>query len=144
MGSDHQLEVKVPRRSPCASCPYRQGVASGIWDTTEYEKLPRYDGETHEQEAMAVFMCHQPGCSNVCAGWLGHRDPSELLAVRLGLVRGELDERSLDYSTTVPLFESGAAAAEHGLADIAQPGTAAQMVIAKITRKKTRVTPPLL
>jgi hypothetical protein len=122
-----------PRRSPCASCPYRKNVPSGVWDESEYRKLTRYDGETFEQEALAVFMCHQQdGC--VCAGWLGHRDPTELLAVRLGVMRGDLDEDSLDYSTTVPLFESGAKAAEHGLADLSAPSATAQAVITKIIR----------
>lgn len=129
-------QVKPPRKTPCASCPYRKSVPSGIWDTSEYEKLPRYDGETFEQTAIAVFMCHQ-GCGDVCAGWLGHRDPEELLAVRLGLIRGELDERSLSYTTEVPLFTSGAEAAAHGLAELDAPGTDAELVITKIVRKRS-------
>lgn len=124
-----------PRKSPCASCPYRRNVPSGVWDKSEYEKLPRYDGEIFEQSANAVFMCHQ-GCGDVCSGWLGHRDPSELLAVRLGLMSENLDPSCLDYSTTVPLFESGAEAAEHGMKDIDAPRDAAVAVIGKITAKK--------
>jgi hypothetical protein len=126
-------EPAPPRKTPCASCPYRKTVPSGVWDAAEYAKLPRYDGETFEQESIATFMCHQSDGS-VCSGWLGHRDPSDLLAVRLAIMRGDLDERALDYTTTVPLFESGAAAAEHGLADIETPGTHAEAVMNKITR----------
>lgn len=125
----------LPRKTPCASCPYRRGVASGIWDQSEYDKLPRYDGEIAEQSATAVFMCHQQdGC--VCAGWLGHRDPTELLAVRIGVISGQLDESALDYNTTVPLFESGAAAATHGRAEIESPGQRARAAIDKLTRAR--------
>ncbi|MFF2053776.1 DUF6283 family protein [Leifsonia sp. NPDC058194] len=123
-----------PRKTPCASCPYRKGVLSGIWHPEEYEKLPRYDGDIAEQSATAIFSCHlQDGC--VCSGWLGHRDPMDLLAVRLGLSRGDLDEDSRDYTTRVPLFESGAAAAHHGLRDVVDPGTAAQAAIDKLIRQ---------
>lgn len=121
-----------PRKSPCASCPYRQNVPSGIWDKTEYEKLDRYDGEIFEQRTDAIFMCHQ-GCGDVCSGWLGHRDPSELLAVRLGLMGEHLDPSCLDYSTTVDLFGSGAEAAEHGMKDIGAPRDAAMAVMGKIS-----------
>jgi hypothetical protein len=127
-------QARPPRKTPCAFCPYRKNVPSGVWDAIEYEKLRRYDGETFEQAATAVFICHQQtGC--VCSGWLGHRDPGELLAVRLGLMRGELDERALDYTTDVPLFSSGADAADHGLTDVEKPGTKAQRAINEIARK---------
>lgn len=126
-------EPAKPRKTPCASCPYRQNAPSGVWDASEYEKLPRYDGDIPEQESTLVFMCHsQDGC--ICSGWLGHRDPADLLAVRVALVRGELDADALEYTTTVPLFESGADAAAHGLREIEQPGDRAQAAIDKITR----------
>lgn len=125
-----------PRKSPCASCPYRTNVPSGIWDESEYAKLARYDGEIFEQSADAVFMCHQ-GCGSVCSGWLGHRPPEDLLAVRLGLMREELDPACLDYSTEVPLFPSGAEAARHGMKDIQAPRPDAVKVVGKIVRKRT-------
>ena len=128
-------EPAKPRKSPCASCPYRKNVPSGIWDKTEYEKLDRYDGEIFEQRTDAIFMCHQ-GCGDVCSGWLGHRDPQDLLAVRLGLMGGHLDPSCANYSTAVPLFESGAAAAEHGMKDIDAPRDAAMAAIGKIATKK--------
>lgn len=122
------------RKTPCGSCPYRREVASGIWHESEYAKLEGYDGDIIDQSAHAVFMCHQQdGC--VCSGWLGHRDPAGLLAVRLGISRGDLAPEVIEYTTTVPLFESGADAAAHGLAELYQPGEAAVRVIEKITRK---------
>lgn len=126
-------EPAKPRKTPCASCPYRKNAPSGVWDASEYEKLEHYDGDATEQSSVRVFMCHhQDGC--VCAGWLGHRDPADLLAVRIGLVRGDLDGDALEYTTTVPLFETGAAAAEHGLRDIDAPDERAQATIDKIVR----------
>lgn len=129
-----------PRKSPCASCPYRKNVASGVWAESEYQKLPRYDGEMHEQTAVAVFMCHQnDGCA--CSGWLAHRNPEDMLAVRIGVLHGELDPSCLDYSTDVELFGSGAAAAEHGMKDVEAPSDRTMTVIAKIARR--RGTAPL-
>ena len=122
------------RPRPCASCPYRQNVPSGVWDVTEYAKLPEYDGDTSGQ-AIATFYCHQQDGS-VCAGWLGHRDPYDLLAVRLGVSAGNLDVSVLDYTTDVPLFATGAEAAAHGMKDFRHPGKRAQAVIKKITTKK--------
>lgn len=128
-------EPAKARKTPCASCPYRCEVPSGVWDETEYAKLERYDGDLLDQGAHAVFMCHQQdGC--VCSGWLGHRDPSDMLAVRLGISRGDLDPEVIEYTTTVPLFRSGAEAAAHGRAEIEAPREAAVRVIEKIVRKQ--------
>ena len=121
----------VPRPTPCATCPYRENVPSGIWAAEEYEKLPRYDRDIAAQP-QAVFMCHQQE-GHVCAGWLGYRDPRDLLAVRLGIITGELDPVCADYATDVPLFPSGAAAAEHGTRDLAAPGPRAQDALDKLT-----------
>lgn len=121
-----------PRRTPCASCPYRTSVASGIWHEEEYSKLERYDRDLADQPP-AVFVCHQ-GSRDICAGWLGHRDPAELLAVRLGVISGEIDAACLTYETSAPLFASGAEAAAHGRREIEQPGEKAVAAIAKIIR----------
>jgi len=123
-----------PRPRPCASCPYRRNVPSGVWDASEYSKLPEYDGDMGTQP-VAVFHCHQQD-GTVCSGWLGHRNPDDLLAVRLGLMAGRLDPSCLDYTTDVPLFASGAEAAEHGVRDITAPGAAARGTIDKLTRKR--------
>lgn len=124
----------TPRKSPCATCPYRKGVPSGVWAEEEYDKLPAYDGETFEQPTVPFF-CHQ-GKGNVCAGWLAFRDPAELLAVRLGVSFGTIAPECMDYSTDVALFESGEEAAEHGKRDIENPSDWARVAMRKITRKR--------
>lgn len=127
----------TPRKTPCASCPYRKNVPSGVWDASEYAKLPGYDGQVHEQTSTAVFMCHQQdGCA--CSGWLGHRDPADLLAVRIGVAFGALDASCLDYNTDVPLFASGQEAADHGTTEIERPGADARAVIDKLVFKRDR------
>lgn len=131
----------APRRTPCASCPYRRSVPSGIWHPDEYAKLERYDAPMVEQPD-AVFLCHQ-GDGDVCAGWLGHRDPTDLLAVRLGISRGHLDSSCAHYETAVPLFESGAAAAVHGIADVETPSTKATETIGKIIDVRSRHGDPV-
>ncbi|NQX18272.1 hypothetical protein HQQ86_20460 [Rathayibacter sp. VKM Ac-2857] len=132
MTDKHPDNLLTPRATPCASCPYRRGVPSGIWDDTEYTKLPRYDAEVPEQPT-AVFLCHlDDGC--VCAGWLGHADAAGLLAVRLGVIRGRLDPACLTYSTDVPLFLTGEAAATHGRHDIPRPTPRAAAAIQKLHR----------
>jgi hypothetical protein len=129
----------TPRPTPCASCPYRQNVPSGIWAREEYDKLPAYDRETFDQPA-AAFMCHQQdGC--VCAGWLGHADPTRLLAVRLGLSSGNLDPTCADYQTDVPLFPTGAAAANHGTRDINGPRTDAVATMTKLLTSRAHRRP---
>lgn len=130
------------RVRPCPTCPYRRACPSGIWDASEYTRLIDYDGEIHEQAmagACGLFACHcTPG--QLCAGWLGHRDPSELLAVRLGLASGRLDPGIVDYRTDVELWRSGAEAAAHGLRDLAEPGAAAREAVRKIMRIRPDVT----
>lgn len=129
----------MPRKSPCSSCPYRRTVPSGVWAGEEYDRLAKYDGEIWEQVtagAVTMFMCHQ-GEGDVCSGWLAHRgDPYEMLAVRIALSDGRLSPLALDYETTVPLFASGAAAAEHGKAAIEHPSPKAEATIDKIVRKR--------
>lgn len=128
------MTAASPRRSPCASCPYRKNVPSGVWHPDEYAKLPRYDEDTSNQPT-AAFMCHQ-GDGDVCSGWLGHADPGQLLAVRIGVSTGSLDPACFDYETAVPLFKSGADAAEHGLRQVEAPGADAVSTMSKIERKK--------
>ena len=120
---------------PCGSCPYRRDVASGIWDETEYHKLPAYDGSTWEQPT-AVFLCHQgDGC--LCAGWVGCHDARHLLAFRMQAAR--IDPMVFDYESPAPLFASGAEACRHGLAEFEDPGEQAQRVIRGLRKKRTRV-----
>lgn len=126
------------RPSPCPSCPYRRAVPSGVWHAQEYAKLPRYDGGIGEQanaEAWALFHCHSDP-DHLCAGWVGHRDPVELLAVRMGLLSGRVAPAVLDYATDVPLFATGAEAAEHGCRDIDAPDDSAVSTVQKIIRTR--------
>lgn len=129
-------EQACPRKTPCASCPFRRSVASGVWSAEEYAKLPTYDGETFEQNEK-IFFCHQDEADEVCAGWLGHADPTELLAVRLGLLIGRLDPSCAEYNTKVELFSSGTEAAIHGLKNISDPDEPARKAIDKITKKRS-------
>ncbi len=123
------------RPTPCPSCPYRVGVPSGIWDPTEYDKLPGYDGDLPEQNPRP-FDCHQ-GDGTLCAGWVGHRaQPGDLLAVRIGIAHGRICPDVIDYATDVALFPSGRAARDHGMADIEHPGPAARILIDKIVRRR--------
>lgn len=131
----------TPRPSPCASCPYRRSVPSGVWAAEEYDKLRSYDGDIPQQlehGGTAVFLCHQNGTdgNQACSGWLGHREPGELLAVRLGISSGHLDPACAEYTTSVELFESGDAAARHGEHEIEQPSEDATAAISKIVRKR--------
>lgn len=123
------------RKRPCTSCPYRCEVPSGIWDESEYAKLAAFDGSTAEQAtagAFSVFFCHRR-TGEVCAGWAGCHDMEENLAIRMS--REDLDLDAIRaYESPVPLFASGADAAEHGLRDVGQPGEAARVLIGKLTR----------
>lgn len=85
-----------------------------------------------------MFMCHQEGegGTHACSGWLGHADPSRLLAVRIGVISGDVDPSCMDYTTDVELFSSGAEAAEHGRRDIRWPSAKAADSIEKITRTR--------
>lgn len=131
--------IREPARKPCASCPYRRDVPSGVWAADEYTKLRGYDRETFDQPP-GVFLCHQQD-GRVCAGWVGCHDMGESLAVRLGAAVGVLAPEVVDalyeYETPVPLWSSGAEAAAHGLASVRAPGPTARRVVEKIERRRT-------
>ena len=122
------------RPRPCASCPYRRDVPSGIWTAEEYDKLPAYDGGTADQlaaSAFALFHCHSQPAS-LCAGWVGCHDMDHNLAVRLNA--RDVDPAVHEYVSPVPLFASGAEAAEHGKRDLSDPGPEAQRKMRKLLR----------
>ena len=122
------------RQSPCSSCPYRRDVPSGVWEESEYEKLPVYDGETTAQVeagAFGLFHCHRTP-DFLCAGWVGCHDMVNNFAVRLHA--HQVDPAIYDYESSVPLFSSGAEAAAHGMRDIEEPGDAAQAKVAELQR----------
>jgi hypothetical protein len=132
--------VRPPAPRPCASCPYRRDVPSGVWAETEYAKLPEYDAETAYQPP-GVFMCHQQD-GRMCAGWTATHDMEDSLAFRLAAMTGDLPaehvEAVLDYQTDVPLFGSGAEAAEHGLRDLREPGIPARQMVERLRRSQDR------
>jgi hypothetical protein len=123
-------KVTVAAR-PCGSCPYRRDVPSGVWAAHEYDKLVDYDQPTWAQPPI-LFMCHQrDGC--VCAGWLACHG-GELLALRIGVFSGAVQPALFEYTTDVPVFASGAAAAAHGKRDVKRPNAQAQKLVAKLGR----------
>lgn len=128
----------APAARPCGSCPYRRDVPSGVWDASEYRKLPRYDEATQGQPAVAFF-CHQQD-GRLCAGWVGCHDMGESLGLRFAGMAGALTpeefDACLDYTTDVPLFGSGAEAAAHGLRDLAAPDDRAVRTMRKVARRQ--------
>lgn len=135
--------LRPPARRPCPSCPYRRDVPSGVWDESEYEKLPEYDLETGEQP-VGVFLCHQQD-GRVCAGWASVHGDEDSLALRLAGAAGHLDletrDAVLDYESPVPLFPTGEEAAAHGLASIEAPDEVAVRTIRKLERRRSRRSP---
>lgn len=122
------------RPRPCPSCPYRRDVPSGIWDTSEYDKLPVYDLGTGEQAmagAFAPFHCHNTPAT-LCAGWVGCHDMAENLAIRMNV--RDIDPAVYEYSSPVPLFGSGAEAAAHGMRDLPAPGPEARRKARQLLR----------
>lgn len=130
-------EPATPRPRPCPSCPYRRDVPSAVWEDTQYQLLEAYDGDMAVQRPNPFF-CHQ-GDNHICSGWLAHKDPMDLLAVRIGIAFGRLDPSCADYYTDVELFESGEEAATHGMQDYKHPSAEARKLIEKI--KKVRAIP---
>lgn len=128
--------TKGPAPRPCDSCPYRSDVPSGIWERSEYEKLPHYDGETFEQPP-STFGCHLTG-DRLCAGWVGCHDMAESLSMRLAVSSGRITKAAWDaalaYVSPIPLFSTGAEAARHGLEELDNPSPAADKIIRKLLR----------
>ncbi|MFI1376040.1 DUF6283 family protein [Streptomyces longwoodensis] len=146
--SDHtgcmSSSLRPPAQRPCESCPYRRDVPAGIWASEEYAKLRRYDADTPDQPT-GLFQCHQADADStvrrVCAGWAGCHEGRGLLALRLALLEGRIDEATFeavaDYTSPVPLFFSGSEAAAHGETGIDAPTEEARRLIDKITRTRS-------
>src|SRR5262245_8411455 len=123
-------------KAPCKSCPYRRDVPSGVWDKTEYDKLPAYDGSFIDQlgtPAAGIFMCHQQD-GKMCAGWIGTHGARNLVALRITNTR--VDPSVYDYATRVPLFKSGAEARAHGMKGIRRPKKEAKEMIANLAKRQ--------
>lgn len=122
------------RKRPCPSCPYRCDAPSGIWAAEEYDKLPAYDGDVPEQvmaRATGLFHCHSQQ-EKLCAGWVGCHDMTQSFAIRFN--SRDVDPAVFDYVSPVPLFGSGAEAAEHGKRDLSKPGAEARRKIGQLLR----------
>ena len=132
--------IHAPKPYPCASCPYRCDVPSGIWSEDEYHKLPLYDKPTAEQPH-GVFMCHQAD-DTVCSGWAGTHDIVNLMSLRMAASTGRIEEGALDaimdYKSPVPLFDSGAEACAHGMSEVLTPSQEAVLIALKIKRRRKR------
>lgn len=126
------------RTQACAACPYRRDVASGVWAAEEYDKLVAYDAPTAEQP-IATFQCHATP-DFYCHGWAvvhsNRGSAYELLALRFALLRGPVGQIP---EPAVPLFESGAEAAEHGKRSIAKPTRRARKTMDRLKARYPRL-----
>lgn len=125
-------ELHVPAE-PCASCPYRKDVPHGIWHPTEYAKLRTYDDGFQEIPALGVFLCHASNFKDrdsVCRGWLSVHCDS--VAVRLGVITGQIPPEAPFAKVKAKLFKTGKAAADAGMRAINRPGKAARKMIDKL------------
>jgi hypothetical protein len=97
--------------------------------------LRRYDADTAAQP-LQLFQCHQTDRRRVCAGWAACHDGNHLLALRLAVAHEVISEDTaravVEYVTVVPLFASGAQAADHGQRNLEHPDPSAMAAIAKI------------
>jgi len=131
-----------PRKSPCASCPFRKDCPSGVWSGEEYAKLPLYDGPTWGQSP-TVFFCHLSP-DEACGGWTATFDMRHNLGLRIAAAGYDIDwDTFIKYETTVAVFSSGAEAAEHGTAMLENPPEEAQAAIAKIARQRAVTGKPI-
>jgi len=116
---------------PCATCPYRKDVPSGIWHKTEYEKLREYDNL--ENPALALFLCHQSP-DRACKGWV----MQDCIAVRLAVIWGELNPATCFSEPKVPLYRTGNEAADAGERGISKPNKEARKAIDKLRKQRRR------
>lgn len=137
--------IHPPAPRPCASCPYRRDVPSGVWHPDEYAKLTDYDEPTPFQPA-GVFLCHQVN-GRACAGWAGCHDMTHSLGLRLAISTGDITpddaDAFLDYTTDVELFGSGREAAEHGMRQVEFPTADAVSALRKIKRRRATTDYPI-
>lgn len=116
------------RSRPCPACPYRRDCPSGVWASEEYEKLRAYDAPTFAQPSEA-FACHATP-DRLCHGWaVVHTSQAhefDLLALRFA--PAEVPDAA------VPLWGSGAEAADHGQRDVEDPGEDAVEAVCRLLR----------
>ena len=133
--------MKPPAPRPCESCPYRRDVPSGVWAAEEYDKLRDFDDDLGPR-MMNVFYCHQHDAEDdrarLCAGWVGCHGAGSI-GLRIAVASGRISRTVFAYESPVPLFASGAEAADHGQAEIAYPSDDAARLIDKITATRPTV-----
>lgn len=126
--------MTVIRAQACEACPYRRDVPSGVWEAHEYDKLRAYDLPTGDQP-MATFYCHASPQA-MCHGWAvvhtsrGHE--FDLLALRLW-------GSPPIPPPSVPLFNNGNEAADHGQRDANAPLEDATKMMDRLLRKHPRL-----
>lgn len=130
--------MKGVRSQPCFACPYRRDVPSGVWSAEEYDKLAEYDAPTVEQP-VSFFGCHATP-DHVCHGWavVHGKQTDDRACMGLRLLEILFGPVTVPEAG-VPLFNSGAEAAEHGKRDIARPSKAAKAAAARLMRKYARL-----
>lgn len=125
---------------PCSTCPYRRDTPRGIWDESEYRKLPEYDENPPSGvPAFATFLCHHsPSMTQnaACRGWLTVHQNS--VAVRLALLKGLVTPEQVNAEPTVELFKSGRQACAAGLEGIKYPSSKTLVAIDKMAKAKVR------
>jgi hypothetical protein len=138
-----EATMRPPAKSPCGTCPYRTDAPPAVWHPDEYQKLPAYDADTPHQPT-GVFLCHQIN-GHICAGWAACHDMTHSLAIRIATMTGNLApddaDALIDYTTDVPVFPTGRAAADHGLSHT-RPSPAANRAMDKISARRSRTTMP--
>lgn len=120
--------------TPCSTCPYRRDTPPGIWDASEYRKLPGYDAGGM---ALATFHCHQEratGVPTVCRGWLAVHG-FDSIAIRLAVARGVIETEQVEAPCPVPLYGSGAEACAAGLAGVRRPCAKARRAIRRLSAR---------
>ena len=136
------MSTRGPAKAPCVSCPYRRDVPSGVWDESEYDRLPAFDApDIQSGQPLGIFLCHQSD-GRLCAGWVGCHDMDNSLGLRIAFIYGHISpedyDAALDYESPVELFGSGAEAAAHGKKQISTPDAQARRAIARLERKQIR------
>lgn len=125
-------------KRPCSTCPYRKDTPPGIWDSSEYERLPDWDEDSPEIQ-MGLFLCHHSNfqtTETLCRGWL--TVASESIAVRIAMMDGKVDPDEVYADVDVPLYATGQEACEAGLSGVDSPDEDARQAIDRLIRKKTK------
>jgi hypothetical protein len=122
--------------NPCATCPYRKDVPSGVWAKEEYDKLPNWDNIM----GRGVFLCHNGSADTkgkvLCRGWMEVHEQN--IFVRLAMAQTKFNDANIK-PTKVPLYKSGAAARKAGLRDLNRPNLKAMAAVAKIEQRRAKL-----